>query len=147
MGPKLPSSCGRPIIYGILCNFSSKASLFTGFWLGWVGKARFFFTRQMPSHSGGPYIAAELRSRNSLRQFWIFLLQSLVVHSFKHLVCHLYASFGLAWSHVLLKPAFSQKCSLISLRTSIVVSTLNIISAARDQSYNLSLSLDLYPTM
>ena len=50
VGPKLPSSCGGPIICGILDHFSSKASLCTGFWLGWVGKAR-FCTHRMLLHA------------------------------------------------------------------------------------------------
>ena len=60
MGPKLPSSCVGAIICSILDHFTSNASLFTGFWLGWVGKA-LFFTRQMPSHNGRPRTAVELR--------------------------------------------------------------------------------------
>ena len=79
MGPKLPSSCGRPIICGILGHFSSNASLFTGFWLGWVGKAR-FFTHQMPSHTGGPQTAAELRSCHYLQHSEQLQHQSLAIY-------------------------------------------------------------------
>ena len=43
-GPQtVPSSCVRLANYDVLGCFSSKASLFTGFWLAWVGKPRFFY--------------------------------------------------------------------------------------------------------
>ena len=85
MGPKLPPSCGRPIICSILGHFSSKASLFTCFCLGWVGEAR-FFTHQMPSHSGGPQTAAELRPSRKLRCLGCFSSKT-----------SLFACFWLAW--------------------------------------------------
>ena len=79
MGLKLPPSCGRPIICSILGHFSSKASLFTGFWLAWVGKPR-FFAHQMASHIDPARSAVELRSMHNLRRFGQILLQSLAIY-------------------------------------------------------------------
>ena len=81
--PLASSSCVRCIIYGVLAHFCSKGSLFTGFWLAWVRKAR-FFTHQMASHIDAPRSAVELRSilrsMHFLRRFGQILLQSLAIY-------------------------------------------------------------------
>ena len=87
MRPEVPSSCGRfcgrCIFYGVLGHFCSKGSLFTGFWLAWVRKAR-FFTHQMASHIDAPRSAVELRSilrsMHYLRRFGSLLLQRLAIY-------------------------------------------------------------------
>ena len=73
------SSCVRCIIYGVLGHSCSKASLFTGFWLAWVGKPR-FFAHQMASHIDPARSAVELRSMHDLRRFGQILLQSLAIY-------------------------------------------------------------------
>ena len=73
------SRCVRCIIYGVLGHFCSKASLFTGFWLAWVGKPR-FFAHQIVSHIDPARSAAELRSMHYLRRFGQILLQSLAIY-------------------------------------------------------------------
>ena len=60
-------------------TFCSKGSLFTGFWLAWVGKPR-FFTHQIASHTDPPRSAVELRSMHNLRRFGQILLQSLAIY-------------------------------------------------------------------
>ena len=77
--PLASSSCVRCIIYGVLGHGCSKASLFTGFWLAWVGKPR-FFAHQMASHIDPARSAAELRSMHYLRRFGQILLQSLAIY-------------------------------------------------------------------
>ena len=66
----------HPFIVG---TSQSKASLFTGFWLAWVGKPR-FFAHQMASHIDPARSAAELRSMHYLRRFGQILLQSLAIY-------------------------------------------------------------------
>ena len=59
-------------------NFSSKASLFTCFWLVWMRKPQ-FFTRQMPSHIGGPRSAVALRLSRKLRCFGLLPCQRVAI--------------------------------------------------------------------
>ena len=74
------SRCVRPIIYSVVGHFCSEASLFTGFWLAWVGKPR-FFAHQMAAHIDPARSAVELRSMHYLRRFGPLLLQSLAIYN------------------------------------------------------------------